>query len=384
VDGYFTRWPENAKILLNRGKNGQPDLLEYSYGQGKVIVSGLYSDWANSHSQRTIEEYFLAKQLIAYALNPAQPLTQNLVYKDPSLKMWVTSPTEYTVRGSTVPYTIHVKNNSTTDLKGANISFYGHELGGNFFYHIGSFENITVAAGEEKTFLQNVLVTGSNTYLISLFEPGKQFKGFTSVSAFYYSSKIYTTRIIWVKDPQVTLGLKTTKNVYGEGDSSGTVQIDLKELQGISYQAALRVSIVDPDNLIYSEQTIPVDIAAASALRREVLFSLPPGLAAGIYTVKAAVMSGADKVGEGLTTFEIPQAKVAITPIMPAAVGNGRSLSFKLLNYGLAYVKTGTLALALLQPNGAVCWTIHKEFSDLAIGAEITISETIAPPSMRV
>ena len=46
LDGYFTSYPSNATVLLRRTANGQPALLLYEYGQGKVIVTSMYSDFA--------------------------------------------------------------------------------------------------------------------------------------------------------------------------------------------------------------------------------------------------------------------------------------------------------------------------------------------------
>ncbi len=51
VDGYFTQYPDNSTILLRRTANGQPAMLMYDYGLGKVIVTSMYSDWAYGHSQ---------------------------------------------------------------------------------------------------------------------------------------------------------------------------------------------------------------------------------------------------------------------------------------------------------------------------------------------
>ncbi len=38
IDGYFTQYPDNSTILLRRTANGQPAMLMYDYGAGKVIV----------------------------------------------------------------------------------------------------------------------------------------------------------------------------------------------------------------------------------------------------------------------------------------------------------------------------------------------------------
>jgi hypothetical protein len=56
IDGYFTKWPDSAKVLLRRNKNGMPAMITYSLGKGIVITSSLYSDWAYGNNQASEQE----------------------------------------------------------------------------------------------------------------------------------------------------------------------------------------------------------------------------------------------------------------------------------------------------------------------------------------
>jgi hypothetical protein len=71
VDGYFTNFPSNATVLLRRTANGQPAMIMYDYGLGKVIVTSMYSDFAQGHSQASTEEIALVRDMIFWAKNPA-------------------------------------------------------------------------------------------------------------------------------------------------------------------------------------------------------------------------------------------------------------------------------------------------------------------------
>ena len=42
VDGYFTSYPSNSTVLLRRTANGQPAMLMYEHGLGRVIVTSIY------------------------------------------------------------------------------------------------------------------------------------------------------------------------------------------------------------------------------------------------------------------------------------------------------------------------------------------------------
>jgi hypothetical protein len=70
VDGYFTNFPSNATVLLRRTANGQPAMIMYDYGLGKVIVTSMYSDFAQGHSQASTEEIALVRDMISWAKNP--------------------------------------------------------------------------------------------------------------------------------------------------------------------------------------------------------------------------------------------------------------------------------------------------------------------------
>ncbi|MEW6110251.1 MAG: hypothetical protein AB1632_13960, partial [Nitrospirota bacterium] len=64
VDGYFTNYPANTTVLLRRTANGQPAMIMYDHGLGKVIVSSMYSDFAMSHNQASQEELALVRDMI--------------------------------------------------------------------------------------------------------------------------------------------------------------------------------------------------------------------------------------------------------------------------------------------------------------------------------
>ncbi|MCZ7382636.1 MAG: right-handed parallel beta-helix repeat-containing protein [Candidatus Methanoperedens sp.] len=66
VDGFFTKWPENATIVLTRVKNGFPVLVTYPHGHGMVMVSTLYSDYSNTLHQETSDEQILMRDMTAW------------------------------------------------------------------------------------------------------------------------------------------------------------------------------------------------------------------------------------------------------------------------------------------------------------------------------
>ena len=72
IDGYFTSYPSSSIVLLNKVSNGQPAMLMYDYGLGKVIVTTMYSDFAFGHGAISYDEIHLIRDLIYWAKKPAQ------------------------------------------------------------------------------------------------------------------------------------------------------------------------------------------------------------------------------------------------------------------------------------------------------------------------
>ncbi len=109
VDGYFTDYPSNATILLRRMANGQPDLLMYEYGLGRVIVTSMFTDQALRMGQAFTEEIALVRDMISWAKSPADL---------PEIR-----------RGEAASVTIEVINGTDQDASGVRISVYSPDRG---------------------------------------------------------------------------------------------------------------------------------------------------------------------------------------------------------------------------------------------------------------
>ena len=69
IDGYFTEYPEGAKILLRRTKNLMPAILMYNYGKGMVITAALYSGWGYTNGQTNKSEIDLVRGIVRWSKN---------------------------------------------------------------------------------------------------------------------------------------------------------------------------------------------------------------------------------------------------------------------------------------------------------------------------
>ncbi|RKN74922.1 carboxypeptidase regulatory-like domain-containing protein [Paenibacillus ginsengarvi] len=77
VDGFFTAWPEDAQVLLRRRINGQPAMLTYRYGEGRVIVTSAYADWGIGFNQLTKDERLLMRDTFSWARLAGQEVSEN-------------------------------------------------------------------------------------------------------------------------------------------------------------------------------------------------------------------------------------------------------------------------------------------------------------------
>jgi hypothetical protein len=104
IDGFFSNYPSNSTILLRRTANGQPALLMYEYGQGRVIVTSMYSDFALKQNQASSEEISLIRDMISWAKKPGQL---------PEIRP-----------GESVSISVSVTNNTTNDASSLKFLIY--------------------------------------------------------------------------------------------------------------------------------------------------------------------------------------------------------------------------------------------------------------------
>ncbi len=97
-------YPSTATILLRRTSNGQPAMIMYDYGEGKVIATGIYSDWAYGHSQASKEEIDLVRDMVSWSKNP-DTLPEIKLYETVSVSVAVTNHT--TMNASSIKLLIY-------------------------------------------------------------------------------------------------------------------------------------------------------------------------------------------------------------------------------------------------------------------------------------
>jgi uncharacterized membrane protein len=140
VDGYFMDYPSTATVVLRRTANAQPDLLMYEYGQGRVIVTSMYSDYAFKQNQASPDEIALIRDMISWAKAPA-----NL---------------EEIMPGQTVSISMGVANRTTNNASSVRLSIYNP---GRTTLLSEQNVNITVPTGQTVTIPVTYTTTPTST-----------------------------------------------------------------------------------------------------------------------------------------------------------------------------------------------------------------------------
>jgi hypothetical protein len=119
-DGYFTKWPDNASVLMQRNKNGMPAMVTYPFGEGHVTAMTCFPDWSYGHNQSKDSDQKMVRDAVAWSLQ-AKTLPEFSIGADVSfnfdiinqsgaaasqLKLTVRDPNRNVVKEETVAFAI--------------------------------------------------------------------------------------------------------------------------------------------------------------------------------------------------------------------------------------------------------------------------------------
>ena len=116
VDGYFERYPSTSTVLLRKNVNDAPSLLYYPYGNGTVILTSMFTDWAHAHSQATQVELDLARDIISFAKNPKLPIPLYNVVLNPNPTISNAATIKNTTEHTVTKVKITIQNPSRTTI----------------------------------------------------------------------------------------------------------------------------------------------------------------------------------------------------------------------------------------------------------------------------
>ena len=235
VDGFFTSYPSDSAVLLARTKNGQPAMVLYQYGRGRVLASTLYSDMALGLHQTMGQETALLRDLFAWAVS--QDDVETLSLAETSLSIPVHNP--YTGAadlpvfqiGDEVTLSINVTNDNLT-ITADTVKFLVLDPSFN-----QSWVEVSQGIGAGESALVNLSypTDGSSekgvwTVLYFLYA-GDDFLGAEMGGRFAlgYDPSDYSSfrAIVTVKDPKGNVVVEEEQYVTISPGEAGTIQVSL-------------------------------------------------------------------------------------------------------------------------------------------------------------
>jgi len=371
LDGYFTDFPEGAKILLKRSKNLKPAMIMYSFGEGAVIATSLYSDWGYINGQASSSEIDLLRDLVRWSKKGSDlpEYKAGLDFKEtiPAVKnfnkieMILRSPDGETVEknlGTSPQYELKTSLNKPgiycVDyiLYNSNLEMIQPQTEGFYFSFSvppdGSIKNpnftfnVTTDAenyisGSEAVFTfhvrNNMVRKESIKCKAKLYHHDTEFSKIIEVDGggemsfeesvtvtatgllcadFYSSDNNFLGRAergVNVFNPSVKINLGTDKMEYAPGQSVSMGSNIINNSQA-DVELFLILNIVDSKNMeiYYAEKT--VKLAEAENISWNEIFDIPEDSIRGFYKIKLNVLLNSRLVGSDSVTIDIPDSLV--------------------------------------------------------------------------
>ena len=457
VDGYFTHIPDNAQVLLRRTKNTYPAMITYEYGQGRVIATDMYEDWAYGHSQSTEQARALIRDIVGWAknpelreYNPGAPASLNITLESadflsedavsatvyyvsaeaevvssevvelavplapgqnvdinytlnipadaelgisrldydllnsegeviqpraegtsfavklpelgggvrlPDYQMWITSYDERLQKGAEAHFTIHMRNNTQSDLVSAGL----------FQSLLTRITDINIPADSE--------IVYEHSYSATLIPTIQRFDLKDSAGNSLASAK----RIILFPYYKVSASVSLSALEYEKSQTvDGVVNIANKTLEpptdtSTPLELLSRVTVLDKTGTIIYAQDIITELSWEDSSSAQVpfSFSLPEDALSGRYSVRVDVFSGEERVSAAVEVFNIPAIVLSIEPGYPAEFNftDSHVISYTLNNLSTKPADDVSVTLKLKGPDASVIYENTQSVSVPASGS---------------
>ncbi len=363
VDGAFTAWPENTRVLLTRTRGryaGYPAMIEYAYGAGQVLATSAYGDWAWKTCFWWGDDWQMTRSVLirAYLLTHGQDVDVAFA-ADPASTVEIAFPITNTSAFTTTAIEV---------ILPARVGCWGRDY--------ADTVPLSIAPGESG------LVTAA-----------------LSTPPLYRGVHNWTQGGLW--------RLKVTVNVAGGGrystwgpfvyarspvmPSELTLSLHTRTWASLFETVPVTATVEN-----YTEVTRTVVLRGQQDLpTAPVTLTVPPlGRAEHIYNLRIGSSKHLSAVLYDESNRVIDRARAAINvaypqlrarPIIPPAIANGAALSLVVTNQprprqphmhiGSALV--GSVALTLTAPSGAAVWTATQALPPLAVGEVVTPTFTL-------
>ncbi|MDY7079502.1 MAG: DNRLRE domain-containing protein [Chloroflexota bacterium] len=361
VDGAFTAWPNDAKVLLLRTQGayaGYPAMIEYPYGAGKVLATSAYGDWAWQAGSWWGDDWQLTRSLLLRAWL----LAQGRDVGDPDLP--VAEP------ASTITVAFPLTNTGAFTVTRAKVEIpiiYGWRTGA-YIVHVPL-----------------ALAPVAGTVLTVTMPTPRVMRGvhdWTQIGLYRLKVTMQPVRggsymtwgpVIYVRSPVIPPELAGELRV--ENNPANLFQRVAVTATAQNYTGVTRTVTVQ------GEHDLPAE---------PVTLTVPPDdYAEHVYTVR---MDGSKDVSvhfdadvdiwpnQASAHIGIDYPLLQVTS--PPTLSDGETILLRVTNQGEEAVLSGAVALTLTAPSGTPVWTAAQALPPLAVGQ--TVTPTFSLPPLKI
>ncbi len=367
VDGAFTAWPENTRVLLTRTRGryaGYPAMIEYAYGAGQVLATSAYGDWAWKTCFWWGDDWQMTRSVLirAYLLTHGQDV--NVAFAaDPAGTVEVAFPITNTSALTTTAIEV---------ILPARVVCWGRDYADTVPLSIAPGESGLVTAALFTPPLYRGVHNWTQGGLwrlkvtVNVAGGGRYSTWYSTWGPFVYVRSP-------VMSPKLTLSLHT--RTWASLFETVPVTATVENHTDVTRTVVLRGQQDLP--------TAPVTLTVPPLGRAEHIYNLRIGsskhLSAVLYDESNRVIDRAR------AAINVAYPQLRARPIIPPAIANGAALSLVVTNQprprqphmhiGSALV--GSVALTLTAPSGAAVWTATQALPPLAVGEVVTPTFTL-------
>ena len=360
VDGAFLAWPENATVLLARTSGtyaGYPAMIEYPYGQGRVLATTAYGDWAVTTGIAWGDDWHLTRSVLIRAYLLSQGLDAgDAVTVSPGL----TATLAVQVTNTTSLTATHV----TVELPYQATSPYASAV-------VRAIVPVSLAPGASTSItaalrIPSVMRGVHNWTRVGLFRLRTVLQDANGNSQSSWGSFLWSVSPI--SPTHISIGL-STNDVAGRAGQTIALTATVRSFSATVQTVRLR-GIVD-----LPTTTITLTVPANGSLTYPYTVTLDRAKrpSAGIYNTSNGLLS------QSSLGVSIAEPSLRVEPVIPPILASGAIVQARVSNRAspnqpAAAALGGTLAISLAAPGGSVLWSGSQPVPALPLGASASVS----------
>ncbi len=190
-------------------------------------------------------------------------------------------------------------------------------------------------------------------------------------------------RSFFTQMASIVMSLKTDKEKY-DREETVVYTLQIQNQTNISYDANIEVAVASTEDGQFYKKDFGLNLPAHGSTTQTATFTLPSAIAGGVCIFNVAGYSKGEKIGQAVTTFNIPKAVIIIDPILPFAFDYTNTAAFKITNAGALSLPSGSLAVTFKDSHDNLLWSETNTFGSITLAGSVTSNLNIPIPQIKL